>query len=59
MIKMGDNVRSAEGRRFHHGKTVRELEARFAQEDMQGTFPSMANNVLSVSGERKETDAKH
>jgi 3'-phosphoadenosine 5'-phosphosulfate sulfotransferase (PAPS reductase)/FAD synthetase len=33
MIEMGDNVRSAEGRRFHHGKTVRELEARFAQED--------------------------
>jgi len=35
MIEMGDNVRSLEGRRFHHGKTVRDLEERFAQEDKQ------------------------
>ena len=51
MIEMGDNVPSAEGRRFHHGKTVRELEARFAQEDeaeaRQGRLGlCMANNSI-------------
>jgi hypothetical protein len=33
MIEMGDNVKSPLGRRFKRGKTVRELDARFAEED--------------------------
>jgi len=33
---MSDNVRSPEGRRFHHGKTVHDLDARFAEEDKHG-----------------------
>ena len=33
MIVMGDNVRSPEGRRFKHGKTIRDLDVRFAAEE--------------------------
>ena len=33
MIEMGDNVHSPEGRRFKHGKTIRDLDVRFAAED--------------------------
>ena len=59
MIEMGDNVRSAEGRRFHNGKTVRELEARFAQEDeaeaRQGRLGlCMANSALCVKTHSQE-----
>jgi len=33
MIEMGDNVSSPEGRQFNYGKTIRDLDARFAAED--------------------------
>ena len=57
MIEMGDNVHSPKGRQFKHGKTIRDLDARFAQEDerarlrLGGVLPAMAR----WAGERVNT----
>lgn len=54
MLVMGDNVPSKMGRRFHHGKTIHDLDARFAREDeaeaRQGTL-----DLCKLDTQTKET----